>query len=190
MSIYDAIAIGPGLGDDMSNTEIIKKILKRYKKTVVFDADGLNTVASEELFSDMRRSSADIVITPHMGEAARLLANMPATREKIVSELIQKTGAATVLKGAGTIVASADKKSYTNTTGNPGMATAGSGDVLTGIIASLAAQGYSGFDAAVCGVYIHGLAGDMAADAIGQWGIMASDIADNASKAIKSIKGR
>ncbi len=135
----------------------------------------------------MRTSSADIVITPHMGEAARLLDIMPAGREEIAEKLSELTGATAVLKGAGTIVASAGEKSYTNTTGNPGMATAGSGDTLTGIIASLAAQGYSGFDAAACGVYIHGLAGDMAADAMGQWGITASDIAEYASRAIKDI---
>lgn len=185
--IYDAVAVGPGIGVDAENTQIIRKILKEYKKTVVIDADGLNTVAAADLFEDMRTSSADIVITPHMGEAARLLDIMPAGREEIAEKLSELTGATAVLKGAGTIVASAREKSYTNTTGNPGMATAGSGDTLTGIIASLAAQGYSGFDAAACGVYIHGLAGDMAADAMGQWGITASDIAEYASRAIKDI---
>lgn len=185
--IYDAVAVGPGIGVDAENTQIIRKILKEYKKTVVIDADGLNTVAAADLFEDMRTSSADIVITPHMGEAARLLDIMPAGREEIAEKLSELTGATAVLKGAGTIVASAGEKSYTNTTGNPGMATAGSGDTLTGIIASLAAQGYSGFEAAACGVYIHGLAGDMAADAIGQWGITASDIAEYASRAIKDI---
>ena len=185
--IYDAVAVGPGIGVDAENTQIIRKILKEYKKTVVIDADGLNTVAAADLFEDMRTSSADIVITPHMGEAARLLDIMPAGREEIAEKLSELTGATAVLKGAGTIVASAGEKSYTNTTGNPGMATAGSGDTLTGIIASLAAQGYSGFDAAACGVYIHGLAGDMAADAMGQWGITASDLADYASRAIKDI---
>ena len=156
--IYDAVAVGPGIGVDAENTQIIRKILKEYKKTVVIDADGLNTVAAADLFEDMRTSSADIVITPHMGEAARLLDIMPAGREEIAEKLSELTGATAVLKGAGTIVASAGGKSYTNTTGNPGMATAGSGDTLTGIIASLAAQGYSSFDAAACGVYIHGLA--------------------------------
>ena len=125
-----------------------------------------------------------------MGEAARLLDIMPAGREEIAEKLSELTGATAVLKGAGTIVASAGEKSYTNTTGNPGMATAGSGDTLTGIIASLAAQGYSGFDAAACGVYIHGLAGDMAAQTIGQWGITASDIAQYTSAAIKDIVGQ
>ena len=189
-SMYDAVAVGPGIGVDEENTQIIRKILKEYKKTVVIDADGLNTAAAADLFEDMRASEADIVITPHMGEAARLLDTMPQERWEIADKLSQLTGATAVLKGAGTIVASAGEKSYTNTTGNPGMATAGSGDTLTGIIASLAAQGYSGFEAAACGVYIHGLAGDMAAQTIGQWGITASDIAQYTSAAIKDIVGQ
>lgn len=189
-SIYDAVAVGPGIGVDAENTALIRKILKEYRKTLVIDADGLNTVASADLFEDMRTSRADIVITPHMGEAARLLGAMPSDREAIAKRLSALTGATAVLKGAGTVVASAGEKSYINTTGNPGMATAGSGDTLTGIITSLSAQGYSGFDAAACGVYIHGLAGDMAADATGQWGITASDIAEFTPGAIKSIIGR
>ncbi len=188
--MYDAVAVGPGIGVDAENKALIRKILKEYRKTLVIDADGLNTVASADLFEDMRTSSADIVITPHMGEAARLLGTMPSDREEIAQNLSALTGATAVLKGAGTVVASAGEKSYINTTGNPGMATAGSGDTLTGIIASLSAQGYSGFDAAACGVYIHGLAGDMAADATGQWGITASDIAEFTPRAIKSIIGR
>lgn len=189
-SIYDAVAIGPGIGADTENLQIIKKILRDYKKTVVIDADGLNAAAEAKLFDEMKASQADIVITPHMGEAARLLGYIPDDRQAAAQRLSEITGATAVLKGAGSIVASAGRQSYTNTTGNPGMATAGSGDTLTGIIASLAAQGYSGFDAAACGVYIHGLAGDMAAEAIGQWGITASDIADFASKAIKDIIGQ
>ncbi len=188
--IYDAVAVGPGIGVDAENTALIRKILKEYRKTLVIDADGLNIAASADLFEDMRTSSADIVITPHMGEAARLLGTMPSGREEIAQRLSALTGATAVLKGAGTVVASAGEKSYINTTGNPGMATAGSGDTLTGIIASLSAQGCSGFDAAACGVYIHGLAGDMAADATGQWGIIASDIAEFTPRAIKSIIGR
>ena len=93
--IYDAVAVGPGIGVDAENTQIIRKILKEYKKTVVIDADGLNTVAAADLFEDMRTSSADIVITPHMGEAARLLDIMPAGREEIaekLSELNRRNG--------------------------------------------------------------------------------------------------
>ncbi len=189
LSLYDAIAIGPGIGNDKANADIIKRLLAEYTKTLVIDADGLNIIASANLFEEMKASDADIVITPHMGEAARLLGNKSCEREEIACNLSSLTGATTVLKGADTIVTSDGEILYTNTTGNPGMATAGSGDTLTGIIASLAAQGYSGFEAASCGVYIHGLAGDMAASEMGQWGIMASDIAEFTPGAIKKTIG-
>ncbi len=187
LSIYDAIAVGPGIGSDKTNIDIIRRLLAEFKKTLVIDADGLNIIASANLFEEMKRSKADIVITPHMGEAARLLGDNLDKREIIASRLSYLTGATAVLKGAGTIVTHDGEALYTNTTGNPGMATAGAGDTLTGIITSLAAQGYNSFEAASCGVYIHGLAGDLAANDMGQWGIMASDIAEFTPLAIKNI---
>jgi hydroxyethylthiazole kinase-like uncharacterized protein yjeF len=179
---YQAIVIGPGLGDESSNVSLIKMVLRGNSKAVVLDADGLNLVArNDELKAAMQERKGRLIITPHPGEAARLLrctvAEINADRFESVCRLAEQTGAITVLKGAGTLVATPEREAYINTTGNPGMATAGSGDVLSGIIGALAGQGLSCFEAAAVGVYIHGLAGDMAAESLGEYGLIASDIA-------------
>lgn len=191
----DVIAIGPGLGDDESNGDILRTILKNYRKTVVLDADGLNTVHRCDLGQELMQTDAQIIITPHPGEAARLLRYYGDTddvknREKAIGSLVEHTGAICVLKGSGTLVAGQDKKTYINTTGNPGMATGGSGDVLTGMIAALAGQGLEPVEAAKSGVFIHGLAGDIAADKIGQMGMTSMDIVKNIAAAFKLIIGK
>ena len=139
------------------------------------------------------------MITPHMGEAARLLGRKIGASEEdraeAAVELHEKTGAVTVLKGQATVVASDLRKTYTNITGNPGMATAGSGDVLTGIIAGLMGQKkfcgerITAEQAAICGVFVHGAAGDLAADKLGEYGLMAGDIAYYTAMALKNISG-
>lgn len=189
---YDAIAIGPGLGDDKRNEEIIGNILKNYGGTLVIDADGLNTIARNDMTGEVRGTSADVVITPHEGEASRLLGigldklrSMGRTEAALA--LSEKFSAVSVLKGAGSIVATAGGETYINSTGNPGMATGGSGDVLTGVIASLAGQGLSAEDAAKAGVFLHGLAGDIAANELSQHGLMAGDIARNIGYAVKTV---
>ena len=111
---------------------------------------------------------------------------MPINRESIAAEFASATRAVVVLKGQGTVVADAEKI-YVNTTGNPGMATAGTGDVLTGVIAALCGQGLDNFDAAVLGVYVHGLAGDLAAQEKGQMSLIATDVIDYLPKAFKNI---
>ncbi len=359
---YDAICVGPGLGEEKDAIDFVKELLVSYEKTLIVDADGLNIIAHNDLFELLRaraeRCPERLVLTPHMGEAARLLAaagtplatrpcaarpapaapsapqqpaapaapsapqkpdaltDLPASqqaethaaagtplatrpcaarpapaapsgsqqpaapaapstskqsdaltalpasqqsdtppadafdfsstasaedREKIADALVQKTGAIIILKGAGTLVAAPGRKTYTNTTGNPGMATAGSGDVLSGIITSLAGQrrqtdvlfapdfepemkapggltapGYNqemqvaqntpaagkapqaeekapqpgrigAFAAAIAGVYIHGLAADLAAAELGEYGLTAGDIAHYTAYAIKKI---
>ncbi len=317
---FDAICVGPGLGEEKDAIDFVKELLVSYEKTLIVDADGLNIIAHNDLFELLRaraeRYPERLVLTPHMGEAARLLAAagtplatcpcdarlapaapsapqqpaapaapsasqqpaapaapstskqsdaltaLPASqqsdtppaaafdfsstasakdREKVADALVQKTGAIIVLKGAGTLVAAPGRKTYTNTTGNPGMATAGSGDVLSGIITSLAGQrrqtgrafapdfepemkapgglkapGYnremqvaqntpaagkapqaeekapqpgriSAFAAAIAGVYIHGLAADLAAAELGEYGLTAGDIAHYTAYAIKKI---
>lgn len=191
----DVIAIGPGLGDDEGNGNILRTILNNYKKTIVLDADGINTVSRCNLRKELVQTDAQVIITPHPGEAAGLLqyygdADYPKDREKAVIRLAECTGAVCVLKGSGTLVTGQDKKTYINTTGNPGMATGGSGDVLTGIIAALAGQGLEPVDAAKAGVFIHGMAGDIAADKIGQTGMTAIDIAENTATAFKQIIGK
>jgi len=186
---YSAIAIGPGLGVDAENGALIRKIIYMTDKPVVIDADGLNLLRND--LDEMKNARAKLIITPHPGEAGRLLNKSAAeiNRDRLESArgLAAVTGAVTVLKGAGSVVATPDGKTYINTTGNPGMATGGSGDVLTGVIASLAGQGLDPEAAATAGVFLHGLAGDMAAEQTGEYGLIASDIANMIAFAIKSI---
>lgn len=323
LAAYDAICAGPGLGEGEESIALITKLLEEYEKTLVIDADGLNLIAHQDLFplllQRQKRFPLQTILTPHMGEAKRLLgdtfvdvvrgtaagqaaakAKLPqgqtgttdsqsagkqaaadvsdakaqmsagcaaqtdsqaaaahvqqegalastdrkdasaqqdlndgAVRLRIVDALTAKTGAIVVLKGAGTLVAAPGIQAYTNTTGNPGMATGGSGDVLSGIITGLAgqrqqtaahvqnsesadtkgcanaacsnaspntdviakaqsAQGLSrmsAWDAAICGVYIHGLAGDLAAQELGEYGVTAKDLAQYTAYALKRICG-
>ena len=123
-----------------------------------------------------------------MTENAGMQTAMTETeRHKMAKDLRQKTGAITILKGHGTLVALNDDGAYTNTTGNPGMATAGSGDALTGVIVSLAGQGLAPQDAARAGVFVHGMSGDLASEKLGEYGLTASDIADFVPFALKEL---
>ena len=196
LSRYNAAAAGPGLGDSRESVEKVRILLDSFDGPLVLDADGLNIAAREDFFDLMRARGGRLIITPHMGEARRLMANdfsEKMTRRELAEALAQKTGAVTVLKGAGTVVAAEGQKTYTNTTGNPGMATAGSGDVLTGIITSLCGQRHSDgrpiepLEAAIAGVYIHGLAGDLGAEEKGEYGLIAGDIAEYTALAVKKI---
>ena len=196
LSRYNAAAAGPGLGDSRESVEKVRILLDSFDGPLVLDADGLNIAAREDFFDLMRARGGRLIITPHMGEARRLMAkdfSEKMTRRELAEALAQKTGAVTVLKGAGTVVAAEGQKTYTNTTGNPGMATAGSGDVLTGIITSLCGQRHSDgrpiepLEAAIAGVYIHGLAGDLGAEEKGEYGLIAGDIAEYTALAVKKI---
>jgi NAD(P)H-hydrate epimerase len=179
---YDALCMGPGLGTDGNALQLLKKVLSEWKGPLVLDADGLNLVALHGLAGDLARSEARIVLTPHPGEAARLLdrKDVNSRREDAVRELARMTDSVVLLKGAGSLIAApgGEGEVYRNPTGNPGMATAGSGDVLAGAIGALCAGGLDPFESAVSGAYLHGLAGDLAAAALGQTGLMAGDIAE------------
>ena len=196
LSRYNAAAAGPGLGDSRESVEKVRILLDSFDGPLVLDADGLNIAAREDFFDLMRARGGRLIITPHMGEARRLMAkdfSEKMTRRELAEALADKSGAVTVLKGAGTVVAAGGRKTYTNTTGNPGMATAGSGDVLTGIITSLCGQRHSDgrpiepLEAALAGVYIHGLAGDLGAEEKGEYGLIAGDIAEYTALAVKKI---
>ena len=196
LSRYNAAAAGPGLGDSRESVEKVRILLDSFDGPLVLDADGLNIAAREVFFDLMRARGGRLIITPHMGEARRLMAkdfSEKMTRRELAEALAEKTGAVTVLKGAGTVVAAEGQTTYTNTTGNPGMATAGSGDVLTGIITSLCGQRHSDgrpiepLEAALAGVYIHGLAGDLGAEEKGEYGLIAGDIAEYTALAVKKI---
>ena len=198
----DVIAVGPGMGVSSSTEKIVSGLVLSSAVPLVIDADGLNSI--KDCRDLLGRAKAPVIITPHPGEMTRLL-NQPSVRsrkaEMKISDIEKdrintavsfsaETGVCVVLKGVPTIVADPDGCVYINTSGNPGMATAGSGDVLTGIIASLAGQGMSPLDAAVSGVYLHGLAGDAAAEEIGEASLIASDVIDALPAAFRSLKGQ
>ena len=189
---FDAIAFGPGLGQDPDNTVLLERVLFHFTGTLVLDADGLNLLAKLGA-EHLKEASCKVIITPHMGEAARLLdkdiAELSEDREAAVSALYEKTGAISVLKGAGTLITDGNTI-LKNTTGTPGMAKGGSGDVLTGIITALAGQGLAPFDAAGAGVFIHGYAGELAEKKHGQYGMLPTDTIDEIGIAIRDITGR
>lgn len=181
----DVIAIGPGLTTHPETKELVKKLVLKTKiPKMVLDADGLNCISDDP--SILNRSKAEIVITPHPGEMSRLtgksVKEVQDNREKISSALSKQWGVEVVLKGAYTIVANT-KKVWINSTGNPGMASAGVGDVLTGMIAGFIAQGFETKDA----VFLHGLAGDLAAKEKGEQGLIASDIIEKIPYAIRQF---
>jgi ADP-dependent NAD(P)H-hydrate dehydratase len=177
----DAVAFGPGIGTSGALRSILETLLEQESLRLVIDADGLNNLAGIKNWPT--KLKANLILTPHPGEMKRLWSNLlreelPAEKPEQALQLAQRTNTIVVLKGAGTVVTDG-KKVYINKTGNPGMATAGSGDVLTGVITALLGQGLSDFDAAVLGVYIHGMAGDIAAKRFGQVSMMTTDIIDS-----------
>ncbi len=197
LEIYGAIAAGPGTGVDEENYTRIKKILNCYKGPVVLDADGLNSFCRfDDRLETIRNRKSPTILTPHPGEADRLLAALHEKsvkelgREKAAGTISERTGAVVLLKGAGTVVTFAGRGTYINTTGNPGMATGGSGDVLTGVIAAIAASGADALDSARTGAFIHGMAGDIAAERHGQWGMTSVDIEEALPAAFKTIVGK
>jgi NAD(P)H-hydrate epimerase len=179
LSTFDAIVIGPGMGFSDTAKFNLHFILENFEKPIVLDADALTLIAIEKL-----KLNSNHIITPHPGEYAKLMSiNYDENeREVYANSFIEKSTAVLVLKGAHTIVASSLFGIMQNTTGNDGMATAGSGDVLAGIIGALCARGYELFHAASIGVYIHGLAGDIAIQTISKSGLTASDIINHLSK--------
>ncbi len=178
LSENDVAAFGPGLGINGALRSILETLLRQDNLRLVIDADGLNNLAGIKDWPAGLK--AKLILTPHPGEMKRLWSALfreplPSDRQQQAIQLAQQTKTVVALKGAGTVVTDGQKV-YINKTGNPGMATAGSGDVLTGVITALAGQGLNNFDAAVLGVYIHGLAGDIAAEKIGQVSLMTTDI--------------
>lgn len=187
----DAIAIGPGMGKDSSNVYILEELIKNIEIPMVIDADGINALSKNK--DILKNNKNKIVITPHPGELSRLIdvsiEEIQKNRIFYSKYISRKYNIVIVLKGHHTVVCSKDDI-YINYTGNPGMATAGSGDVLTGIITSLISQGMKVFDASKLGVYIHGLAGDLAKNKKGEYGMIASDILENIPYIIKMIINR
>lgn len=176
----DCVAFGPGVGVSQGVRCVLHKLIKQEGLKLVIDADGLNNLCKIADWS--AESRAKVILTPHPGEMKPLWASvfrekMPSERQEQAILMAERTGAVVVLKGAGTVVTDG-KRVYVNRTGNPGMATAGAGDVLAGVIAALVGQGMSELNAAILGVYVHGLAGDLAAEKVGQVSLIATDIAE------------
>jgi hydroxyethylthiazole kinase-like uncharacterized protein yjeF len=191
--IITAFAAGPGMGTAKSAEQLLREVLDA-NVPLVLDADALNLIAaSKTLQGRLPRRGAASVLTPHPAEAARLLgcatADVQANRVKAAVELAQRFQAITVLKGNGSIIASPDGTWLINTSGNPGMASAGMGDVLTGMIASLLAQGANARDATAAAVWLHGAAAEsLAAQGQGPLGITASDVIDAARRVANAVQ--
>lgn len=181
----DCVVCGPGMGSDIYAADIIRTILSSKIKTIL-DADALNEISRNSRLEELYHE--DVVITPHIGEFSRItglsVSQIKSNPVKCAAEYAQKHGVTCVLKDARTVTAWKDGRCYINLSGNPGMSKGGSGDVLAGIIGSLAGQGATSREAALMGVYIHGKAGDAAKDVYGEYSMKASEIADSINKVI------
>jgi NAD(P)H-hydrate epimerase len=184
------VAIGPGLGQGGELSVLLRRLLTTIEQPVILDADALNALGPKPIVLKERKHPW--MITPHQAEFARLLdcevQRVASAREEAAVKFAQEFGGVVVLKGASSIVTDG-RKGYINTTGNPGMATGGSGDVLTGVIAALVAQKMDLLSAAVLGVYLHGLAGDLARDQIGEVSLIATDLLTYLPKAFRDHFG-
>ena len=183
LSRYNAVGAGPGLGKGESQTAILEKLLKSASYPMVLDADALNIISLSRYL--LEYVPAGSVFTPHPGELRRLTGDFTSWSDMIANAAIlaKENNITIVVKGAPTVTVSPTGELYVNTTGNPGMATGGSGDVLTGIVLALLAQGYTPDDAAIIAVYIHGLAGDIAAHDFSMTAMTSADIANSLPKA-------
>ena len=189
---YDALAIGPGISTNPSTICLVREILKKIKKPTVLDADGLRALyGPREVESENNCDFSHVVITPHAGELASILG-----REKIALEdrldanleIAKKYNLVSVLKGAGTLITEPGGRTFINPTGSWALATAGTGDILTGIIGSLLAQGMSLVDAAVCGTYIHGMASDLVAPCTSKTSQTATDLLEGIKKVFLEVE--
>ncbi len=183
----NAIGIGPGIGKDLKTIQAFKNFLNNTKESkLVIDADALNILSENKKLLDLLPENT--ILTPHLGELKRLIGEWKNDYHKIelVKKFSKKHKVIVVVKGANTLIIS-NSDIYINTTGNPGMATAGSGDVLTGMITGLLSQKYNALDAAILGTYLHGSASDIAASYLGFEAVIASDIIDNIGKAYVAL---
>ena len=186
----DVVAVGPGMGTRPGACQLVKSIFQQITGPVVVDADALNVLASENIL--LAEHAGPRVLTPHPGEFARLTGATFSKRADEVAAavtLAQDSQTIIVLKGSRTVVTDG-KRTFENTTGNPGMATGGTGDVLTGMIASFIGQGLDPFDASALGVHLHGMAGDIAAMGHGEASMIATDLIESIGTAIRQLPQR
>ncbi len=184
---HQAIAAGPGIGTRDVTVDALERLLNTGPSPLVLDADALNCISQRPAL--LSQLTAKTIITPHVGEFDRLFGEHKSSdaRLRTAIEMARQYNIIIVLKGHYTMTVSPTGRVYINSTGNAGMATAGAGDVLTGVITAFLAQGYKPVHAAFLGVYLHGLAGDIAAQKKGEFGMTASDIADYIGRAIMQI---
>jgi hydroxyethylthiazole kinase-like uncharacterized protein yjeF len=190
----DAVVLGPGVGQDPSTVELVLELVRRCPVPLVVDADGLNALAAvsrEGRSEALRGRAATTILTPHPGEMSRLV-GLPTTdvqvaRVETAQALARETAAVVILKGHRTVIAGPDGRAAVNPTGNPGMATGGTGDVLSGVVGALVAR-LEAWKAATAAAFVHGRAGDLAAEAIGQAGLLAGDLSGALPEAIESVR--
>jgi NAD(P)H-hydrate epimerase len=189
MDKVDVLVFGPGLSNCYSIRLIMEQIIKNSQIPVIIDADGINALAQN--INILKQSKCPIILTPHPGEMSRLTGLsvdvIQANRVNIAQSLARDWNVTLVLKGAHTVIACADGTVYINLNGNPGMATAGMGDVLSGVIASLVGQGIGISQSTIAGVFIHGHTGDIVADRKGKYGLTAMDVVEALPEALKRL---
>lgn len=185
---YDSIGVGPGIGTSALTAKMLKQLIKGYQKPIVFDADALNILSQNK--NCLSLVPKDSVFTPHPGEFRRLVGdwNNDFDRLELQVNFSKRYKVVVILKGKHSSITTPEGHVYFNSTGNSGMATAGSGDVLTGIITSFISQGYKSEYAAIVAVYLHGLAGDLAKEKLGEESLVASDIIDFLPLGFKQLK--
>ena len=195
LNIYDAICVGPGIGTGEDAMSLLYRVISDYSGPLVIDADGINCLCRYGELTEIKSRAGVTVFTPHPGEANRMLESLgfdsykELGREGTAAGLASATGAVVLLKGSETLISDGEN-TYANPTGNPGMATGGSGDVLSGIITSLLAQKHleaDPMDRVCAAAFLHGLAGDIAAENIGEYGMTSADIADAVAAAFNAL---
>ncbi len=189
MAGCDAVLLGPGVGRAPETENRVLYLLRNLKVPVVLDADGINAVSAHMDVLDDRRGVT--VLTPHEGEFTRLAPGFTpgkSDRERAAADFVRRYGCHLVLKGPGTIAAAPDGRMFRNTTGNCGMAKGGSGDVLAGMILSLLGQGAGALEAAVCAVWLHGRAGDLAQEELTAYAMTPPDLVDRLPAAFKDLE--
>ncbi len=188
----DAICIGPGLSRNENTVKLVNKLLPEFNKPFILDADGLNAVTGDTKV--LKKIKVDYIITPHSGEMERLIGKSVSFVQKnripLALNFAKVYNAVVILKGFRTVVANPKGDYYINKTGNPGMATAGMGDVLSGMVGSFLAQGMDVYKSARLGAYLHGLAGDIAVKEVTESSLIASDILEKIPEAFKKAVHR
>ena len=182
LSDMDAVLIGPGLGQSQGTLAVLKSVLQKARCPVVVDADGINLLAAHR--DILRGRTCDLILTPHAGEFARITGHKPVDKVNDTVALAMELDAVVLLKGKGTVITDG-VSCYQNPTGNPGMAVGGSGDLLAGMIVSLLGQGFHPLEATACGAWLHGAAGDLCAQDMGQYAMLPSDMLNYLPRLLK-----